>query len=407
MTAMDVSSTTANAILKEYYTNQRVTQLMYKESPFYAMLTKHKDFFGESYPIPLKVANPQGRSNTFANAQSAKTPSQYRAFALTRAKDYSLASITTEAILASESNAGAFLKLATGEIDGALESLKRSICWALYGDGTGSLGQVNAALTSGTTVTMKYVDDIVKIEVGQILNIYSAASGGSIRTSDGTTTALTVLTVDRDAGTFTVDDTFTGSSTVAADDHIFVLGDRGAKLSGLAAWIPSSAPSSTAFFGVDRTVDVTRLAGSRQSATTKPIDEALVDMARRIGREGGSPDTVMMGFSKYASLEKTLMNRVEYVDTEVAGIAFRGIKVSGPKGAITVYPDQDCPTIKAYMLKLDSWGFYSLKDPVMLVDLDGNKMLREGSADAFEVRAATYSNLATNEPRSNGVISFT
>src|SRR5690606_15045282 len=112
------------------------------------------------------------------------------------------------------------------------------------------------------------------------------------------------------------------TDTIAPADTLNVLGDYNAKLSGLGAWIPASAPSVTPFFGVDRTVDVTRLAGVRVSSAGKPLDEALVDAARRCNREGGRPDIAICGFSKYASIEKTLGARVRYSDVEVAGIAF-------------------------------------------------------------------------------------
>jgi len=403
MAAMDVG--TAQAILKEYYTNQRVTALTYKESPLYAMIAKKKDFFGESYPLPNRVTAPQGRSNDFTSAQAQKTASTYNAFLLSRAKDYSLASITSEAIMASEVDAGAFLRLATGEIDGALESLRRSVNWAIYGDGSGQIGQI--ASLSGATITLSRVDDIVHFELGQLLNAWSATSGGTQRLW-AVTNAVSVIAVDRDLGTVTCSENVTGgSATLAANDYLFVKGDRGSKLKGLAAWVPDSAPTSgDSFFGVDRSVDVTRLAGSRQGALTKPIEEALIDMARRLGREGGAPDMCMLGFSKYAVLEKSLQSRVRYVDVEVAGIAFRGIEISGPKGAIKVFADQDCPSERGYMVKKDGLALYSLKEPIMILDIDGNQMLREGSADAYEVRCASFSQLGCTETKSNGVIKF-
>ena len=73
MASLDVS--TATAILKELYTNQRVTELSYKNAPLYAMLRKETDFTGELFPLPMRVTNPQGRSNTFSNAKAQKTAS--------------------------------------------------------------------------------------------------------------------------------------------------------------------------------------------------------------------------------------------------------------------------------------------------------------------------------------------
>jgi hypothetical protein len=400
-----LDTTSASAVLKTYYSNQRVQQLMYKDAPLYAMLQKVKDFYGSVYPLPMRVTNPQGRSNTFSNAQAQKTPSNYKTFNLTRASDYALASISTEAILASETNPGAFLKLATGEIDGALESLKRSIAWALYGNGSGSLGAVTSISSANPAVIqLTNVEDVVKFEVGQLIQ---ARSGATTRIFATGIAVATVAAVDRDAGTITTNvDNSGNTDTIVATDTLNVVGDYNAKLTGLAGWIPSTAPGATPFFGVDRSIDPTRLGGVRVPSTGKPLDEALIDAARRAGREGANPDHVFTGFSKYSDLEKTLGNRVRYTDIEVAGIGFRAIELPGPQGTIKVIPDRDCPENAMYMLQMDTLALYSLKEPAMIVDLDGNKMLRESSADAFEVRCATYSQLGCDAPGKNLVLTF-
>lgn len=392
MAALDTTS--AAAILKEYYSNQRVTQLTYKDAPLYAMLDKIKDFYGSSYPLPMRIADPQGASATFANAQAQKQPSDYKKFSLTRVKDYSLASIQTEAMLASETNPGAFLQLATAEIDGAILTMKRRMGWSIYGDGSGALGTV--ASVSGSTATLTNVEDSSKFEIGQTVEIRLV---GTVSVA-----GQLVVAVNRDTGVIT----FAGSTAAAsAGDTLNVVGDYNARISGLAAWIPSASPSNTPFFGVDRTADPTRLAGCRVTSTGKPIDEALIDGARRLGREGlGRPDHVFCGFSKYASLEKTLGAKIRYKDFEVAGIAFKGIEVSGPQGTIAVLPDRDCPENLMYMLEMDTLGLYSLKEPVMLLDQDGNKMLRENSADALEVRVGGYFQMGVTSPGSSGVLVF-
>jgi hypothetical protein len=355
----------------------------------------------------MRVTNPQGRSSTFANAQAQKNPSNYKKFSLTRVKDYSLASIETEAILASETNPGAFLQLATAEIDGAMESLKRAIGWSLYGDGSGALGSVASVSSANPEViTLSNVEDIVKFEVGQTIQ---ARSGGTTRLFATGVASAVITNVDRDNGTITLGavDNSGNTDTIVANDTLNVVGDYNAKLSGLAAWIPSSAPGATPFFGVDRSIDTTRLGGIRVTSTGKPIEEALVDAARRVGREGlGSPDKVFCGFSKYASLEKSLGSKIRYNDVEVAGINFRGIEVSGPAGTMTVIPDRDCPENRMYMLDMSTWGLYSLKEPIMLLDQDGNKMLRESSADAHEVRVGGYFQLGNTSPGSNAVLVF-
>lgn len=404
MAALDVTS--ASAALKVYYSDQRVTEMLYKDNPLYALIPKHKDFYGKLYPLPMRVTNPQGRANTFANAQSQKVASVYKDFELTRKTDYALASISSEAIMASETNPGSFLRLATAEIDGALMSLKRSLAWAIYGDGSGSLGAVSGSISSANpaVVTLSNAEDIVKFEVGMTVEI---RSGATVRNLATATTSAQISNVDRDAGTFTLPvDNSGNTDTVVANDTVNVVGDYNAKLSGLGAWIPATAPTSTLFFNVDRSVDATRLGGVRVTCTGKPQDESWIDAARRLGREGGAPDYGVVGFSKYATLEKTLGSRVTFEDVDVAGIGFRGIKVSGPNKPFTILPDRDCPDAYGYLLTMDTLGLYSLKEPVMLLDLDGNRMLRESTADQYEVRAASYSQLGCTFPGANAVLRF-
>jgi hypothetical protein len=403
MASLDTSS--ASAVLKQYYSNQRVIQLTYEDAPLYAMIKKVKDFAGLNYPLPMRVTNPQGRSNTFANAQAQKVPSNFKTFTLSRASDYSLASISTEAILASETDPGAFLKLATAEIDGALESLKRSLQWALYGDGSGALAAIASVSSANPEVlTLSNVEDVVRFEIGQLIEARNGATTRVFATGRAT---ASVTAVDRDLGTVTLDvDNSGNTDTIVAGDTVNVVGDYNKKLTGLAGWIPASAPSATPFFGVDRSIDPTRLAGVRIASTGKPLDEALIDGARRSGREGGNPDKVFMSYAKYADLEKTLGSKIRYGETTVAGITFKTIELPGPKGTMQIIPDKDCPDNRIYGLKMDTWALYSLKEPVMIVDLDGNKMLREGAADAFEVRCASYSQMGCNHPGANFVLTF-
>ncbi len=404
-----LDTTAAAAILKEYYTDQRVKQLTYKDAPLYALIAK-KTFDGDTYPLPMRVTNPQGASQVFANAQAQKVASNYKKFSLTRVNTYTLASISTEAMLASQSNAGAFLSLATAEIDGAFETGKRRLGWQVYGLGDGMLGYVSGSgsisSANPAVITLANVEDICKFEVGQLIQ---ARNTGTARVFATSVTTATVVGIDRDLGTITTDaDNSANTDTFTTNTSLNVVGDYNACYSGLSAWIPAAAPAATAFFGVDRTSDVTRLGGIRNTGTGKPIDEALIDAARRVGREGiGNPNYVFSGFSRYASLEKMLGSRVRYNDVEVAGVGFRGIELSGPQGKMTVLADRDCPEATMWMLDLSSWGIYAVSGkPLMFLDQDGNKMLREGAADSLEVRIGGYAQMGTNSPGSNCRITF-
>ena len=105
------------------------------------------------------------------------------------------------------------------------------------------------------------------------------------------------------------------------------------KVSGLAAWMPLVAPTAgDNFWGIDRSTDVTRLAGVRFDGSSESIEEALVDAASLVAREGGQPDMCFMNFASYAALEKALGAKVMYVDVkhDEADIAFAGIRIHAP-----------------------------------------------------------------------------
>ena len=387
---MALNMTTFAAALKQHYTQEKIENMVYKDNPFLAMISKYEDFGGENLKLPIKYGIPQGRSATFSDAQHNKTSTQLKAFLLTRVADYSLASIQNETIEASKGNANAFMEAATVEIDGAIESATRSLAISLFGDGSGQIGVVGSLATttaSNDTITLATVDDITNFEVGMQLNFGTA------------TTNKEISTINRDTGVILVN----AASGATATEAIYIDGDKDAKLTGLGGWLPSSAPSATeSFFGVDRSADATRLGGIRFDGSSLPLEEALIGAAARVAREGGKPDVCFINYANFADLEKALGSKVSYVDEKVnPTIGFRGILIHGPRGPIKVIPDQNCPNNVAFMLQMDVWKLYSLGKAPKILDSDGLKFLRDSAADSVEVRVGYYAQLGCRGPGYN------
>ena len=395
---MALNMSTFAAALKQHYTSEKIENMVYKDNPFLAMLSKYEDFGGDNLKLPIKYGIPQGRSATFSDAQANKTNTQLKAFLLTRVSDYSLASIQNEVIEASKGNANAFIEAATTEIDGAIESATRSLAIGLFGDGGGSIGQIDTTV-AGTTLTLNTSQDVTNFEVGMQVDFYTAATGGSIRAGG----PLTIDSVNRDAGSMVVSANLNTITGITALDFIVPEGDYDLKVKGLKAWIPSAAPTAgDSFFSVDRSADATRLAGIRFSGSSLPLEEALIGAAARVAREGGKPDVCFVNYSNFADLEKALGSKVSYVDVKVAPeIGFRGILIHGPRGPIKVVPDQNCPKDVAFMLQMDVWKLYSLGKAPKILDSDGLKFLRDSNADSVEVRVGYYAQVGCRGPGYN------
>lgn len=389
--------------LKEHYKPQRIKEMVYKNNPLLALMPKYESFGGENMPIPIIVSGPQRRSAVFSNGQDNSNASSVQQFLLTRVRDYSFASITHEAIRASAGNADAFVRYATMEVDGAVHALKRSMAVAMYRDGTGAIGTVGSVASQVFTLTNP--EDTANFEVGMILTCFDGLTDtatdsrfGKPDSTDQESGDVTVSSVDRSAGTITVTGTVTNMD---AGDVFVQKGDLNAKISGLEAWCPRVVDSNNAaLFGVTRTTDVSRLGGNRYDGSALPIEEALIEGLSLAARNGGTPSHVMMHYKNYSQLEKALGSKVQYdkVSSSDASVGFSSMKIHGPAGTVDVIPDVNCQPDVAWGLQLDTWSLNSLGAAPQILDLDGSNMLRESTADAYEVRCGFYGNVACSAP---------
>lgn len=403
---MGLDLTSFDSALKQHYTADRVEDMVYKRNPLLALIAKMEDFGGRNLPIPIIYGNPQGRSKNFVKAQTrgGLTTTKVEDFLLTRTKDYSIATIDNEALEASKGDANAFMTAATTEVDGAINALTRSLAIGVYRGADVSIGQLSLEpVETATTfvVILKQKQDVTNFELQQNLVIYSAKSGGSQRNCDGTAVTFPVVGIDRVTGYLTLTGTYSSSGTIAADDYIFVDGDRGIGMSGIEDWVPTATPAATSFFSVDRTADVTRLAGMRLDASALPIEEALIEGDAMVGTEGWGIDHYFMNPRRIGELKKALGSKVQYVDLQAnARISFQGVMVDGTNGPITVVGDQNCPYNRTYGLLLSMWKLYSLGKACRVIDTDGLQMLRQAAADGVEVRYGYYANVGCRAPGS-------
>lgn len=405
MAALDLTS--FDAALKVHYTDDRVKMMSYEDAALLAILPKYTKFGGKNLPIPVQFGNPQGRSSTFANAQANKTASKYEDFVITRARDYGLASIDNETLLAAQGDKNAFLEAATSEIDGVINSVKQSLSRSLFGDGSGTIGIIGSGTAS--PLTLADPNDIVNFELGMTIAVVNSTSDPTAALHTGTGV---ISAINRSTGVITYTGTIT---TPAPGNYIVQDGDAYAtspsgykKLTGLAGWLPAAAPTSTLFFGVNRAVDTDRLGGIRYDGSSETIEEALIGAAHRLARESARPTHAIMNPVKVGQLVKALGSKVEFDSVRAADaeIGFEAIKIRTPVGVLKVVSDRQCPTEVGYMLQMDTWKLYSLGNAPRILDTDGMKFLREASADAVEVRVGYYAQLGCSAPGWNARIKF-
>lgn len=411
------------AALKELYDNptEYMQDLVYKENPFLALVPKDENSMGGKYlPVPVESGNPMGRSHSFATAQSNQTETKSESFFVYRVKDHQLVTIDNELLEATKHDADAFITEAKFSVDAGIRNITNNVAFELFGSGTASRGVIGTYSKVGAVVTIVLADpsSITSFERGMVLT--AATSDGGAPSTD----FITITNIARISGTI-VGNASTGGGALSAAwaiaSFLAVQGDVPASgvtsiadalgLAGLSAWLPKSSPSLTDnFWGVNRSADETRLAGIRYDGSALPIEEALTNALALMNREGARPDTIIMSFASYASLQNSLGAKVQYVDMhhDEVEVSFRGISFQSAYGVLNVIADRSCQGKTAYILTMDTWKLRSTnKVPhIKTYGMEGLEGLRVGNADALEVRIGYYGNLVCRAPGRNAVVSL-
>ena len=399
---MSESMTTYAAMLKEFYTKKCVEFLVYRNAALFAMLPKNTEIEGETWDIPIYYGDPAAASSaTFATALANKTNTSTGKFQVPMRNEYSFASIDRKVTKASKSSLGAFLKADQVNIDGAFNNVKRSMGIHVYRDASGAKGRISSINDAGTNgiITLTNRWDALLWQKGEKFQLCDTKTGGTLRNSGN---QATILGLNRQAGTITVSGKLSAAiSAGAANDYMYRAGDYDAVITGLAAYIPSSAPS-TALHGLTRTGDTDMLGGCRYDGSAQLVSEAFIDGLSECSALGdGNPDHGFLAPVQWRNLAKEMGAKVELRDYKVTQtISFKGFEVQYDGGVARIFSDRYCETTTGYGLELDSWEMGSMGACPEIFDEDLER-LREASSDGFEIRIGGYPNLGCHAPGHN------
>lgn len=391
--------TTVAYIFKKTY-GDGVGDAATRDHPLFFNMRKVNKFTGESFKYSVKYGNPQGIGATIALAQTGAASSKGLQFEASRFKKYGLITLDGEALVAAADNDGALIELVTGESDGIIGELIDSLAYDLYRDGTGKRGKRLSASTNAITLTV--ADDARNFKVGMTVMASANANGSSPRV--GTTT---VAGVDEDNGIVTL--TSAAAITSFADaDFLFRSGDPTTCIEGLEVCTPLTAPTGgDSFRTKDRSVDPSRLAGSRVNDLTNVIEENAGLVAVKISQRGRKASQYYLNPVNFYQVVKRQGAKVEYVNGGgTADIFFETFALHTTAGTLKVYSDPDCPVDRGRVVNPDDQYLRILKDyPHVIMD-DGRDSLRQTADDGIEVRCRAMGNLIQKNTASQGVHSI-
>lgn len=429
------NASTNIATLKELYSDDAwvMKDLVFDKNPHLALVPKDESEMGmggKTFPIPVMYDVGSGRSANLGNAQTYQTAPQTVEFAVTRVSNYSVATLTNDFLRASAASIGAFMPGAELNVKSAFRSCSNDLAHDLYGDGSGfrgSYGLGAGSITSGVIV-LDNLGMVYQFGVGMALVSYSI-SGLTPTQSTGAAIGY-VIAVDTGLGTVTVSASQGGAAGTPASwsssfPNLAQIGDVNfisnglasanmLKIAGMGAWVPDVAPGgSDNFFGVNRSVASTKLAGLRfVGGAQESIQDALIDSVNQLAAnssEAGDPDYIFINPVSYQTLVKQLTSQANYVNVkhDEIDISFKALVLPTANGEIAILQDRNCPSQKAYIVTLKTWKLRSLGKVPQFLTFPGfydQLGFPVPGSDAVELRVGYYANLTCNAPGANAVV---
>lgn len=410
---MTLDSTAYDAVLKDYYTTDKIAELSFYDNPFFAMVPR-KMAGGRRYPQPVEFGRPGNASATYATAMSNATNSKYDDFLLTRVKQYQRILVDHELLLATEKADEAF-QPAFEEFDKGFRGLGEKMARRLYRTTTGSIGQMANSTVNTTTITLVDPADLFNFEVDQVIQ-FSNTDGGALLDSGDTTV---VTNVDLEGNAITVADNLqTKINGIGVSDFVYHSGDRNAALAGLESWLPVTNRDTVlaaSFFGLTRSTHKTRLGGIYLDGTTLGgIDEILIKLVGKQSKHGGRPSHIFMNPETFSDLQ-LLWNAKNFVfqniestmkgsDGEVM-IGFPGMRVNIGGRMVKIYGDLNCPSSRIYSLQMDTWKLWHTGElPNFLGEKFTGKIMQTAqNEDSMEAKVGVYCQLGCSAPGKNAV----
>lgn len=392
-----ISETDITYYLKEKYVQNYVNMLMWKDFTLLGMIKKNPDAEGKYTAVPATYAGGHGIATTVAQAQTNNSPTKGVEFLVPCAEMYAVLQIKDKALKQSKSDKGSFVRGIDHEVKGILRNFGAATSVQLWGDGGTPVGRRSSASTN--VITLTNADDVNNFFVGMPISA-SSATGAS--TSDTLRTgSTTVASVQREAGTVTL--TSAAAITNFADnDYLFHTGlFAGATVNvimkGLGAWNPASAPSSTLFHNVDRTVD-DYLSGAR--LPSGETSGTLLDRIRKLAsysqtRLGTNADWFFVHprqIEVAASQQEWRSYQAITARDSMGIFGYNGIEFRSAFMSGKLLGDLHCGPTQLQFINSDVVELQSLGPIARPMDDAGYKMQWVYNEAAWEQRWATYAN---------------
>lgn len=404
---MTVPNTSEYARLLEIvYDDERILDRVYTESEVAKRLLSRqkKNFVGASLNFDWKYAGNEAVASTIAAAQALIDHTHVVQVALTRKTKVAVHRLDQELLDVAKQGKAAFVSAVTEETDSTERAFACNIASLIYGNGGGAIAQLSHTAAIGTAVcTLVNPQQAARLRVGQVLyaDDTDGSGGGALKAG-----SVTIAAIDYQTGAVTATGNWTaGIATLAVDDYLFLSGDFAAGWAGFEAYCPKTAPGGAdSFYGANRSVSPTKLAGLRKTASGGTVEDAWIDAATEAASLGLKLKQIVCNPYRLGIAAREAAGRTTFVATDSGDRALGAKKITlavpTTNGVLEIIPDPICPVGTDFFLDLDDFSVHASPSgvPHMQRTLDGNIWHPVATENQVELRWASYANMKCRNP---------
>lgn len=404
-----VTMTTHDALFKEFYGSGKDQSLINKKTPLLSILLKNKkvDWVGDSFVQPVRFGSAVGlgyRSQGQNLPAPGVSPRGKAVFLAKRA--YASCEFDREAIIASRSDKGSFARVTASEIESTEEGFKLHMLErALFGDGSGKLGEVQSVTGAGTAGNpWVIVGETNGTNAPKHKKRYYPKNAKLDLFTQGGVYQMTVQVVSASTTTVTCVTVAVGNSvTPVAGDLLYWEGNKDQEVIGLRNLAPAVAGN---LYGISQTANP-EFRGQIKTITGAldygDINAIISDLEEEID----SPNVAIAGHKAVTLLKNQSEDAKRYNVAEIKSsdlkIGFKGIQLMSDEGPFPLISSQMCPDDEIWLFKKEYMQIVMRQDFGWFND-DGVLMLRDPNKDVFNSRYGGYFELFCSKPNTVGVI---
>src|SRR5690606_6352778 len=393
-------ASTIDGILKDDYVLQQIIDVINRSTVLFSRLRTQATTHGRKFIFAVQLGTSQGVG---ARPENVQLPNpgfgEYEQAHGNVKYLYSTLYITGPAIEATRGNRAAFADALKQALKDARDGLKLDMQRQVWGDGSGCLGTVAAAVSGSNTVT--------------VTNPY----GLTYHTSEPPTAEQSVRLFKRHMSLFFDDSTPVvakvvgvnpSADTITLDQHVTVAqgvkiyrGDSGAlnNKDGELLGLPAAISATGTYLGISRTgkpewqghlVDC-------DGPLSLQAMRAVVDTISIYGTT--EPDLIITDHLTRSRYEALLTSLKRFVNPMQLEGGFKAIEFDG----LPIVVDKDAPPQRMWFLNTRDWLWYSMKD-IGWLDRHGAILHPVPDMDAWKAYLTTYRELVCRRPNNQAVL---